>query len=83
MAGRFELLLNRVQTPSETEFVAVGINQVEEALIRLGIAGRRGWLAPCCQRTFIECINIGDVEDNAAHQDQGRSAPARPDLPAM
>jgi hypothetical protein len=34
MAGRFELLLgeNREQRPGETEFVAVGVNQVEEAL---------------------------------------------------
>jgi hypothetical protein len=66
MAGCFELLLTREQRPSETEFVAVGVNQVEEALTPLGIAGCGGWLARCCERTFIECINIGDVGDNAA-----------------
>src|SRR5580704_14671296 len=38
MAGRFELLLvrDREQRPSEAEFVAVGVNQVEEALTPLG-----------------------------------------------
>src|SRR6266481_3658831 len=46
MAGRFELLLdgNREQRPSETEFVAVGVNEVEEALTPFGILGRGSWL---------------------------------------
>jgi hypothetical protein len=39
---------------------------MEEALTPFGIAGFGGWLAPCRERTFIKCINIGDVEDNAA-----------------
>ena len=67
MAGRFELLLegNRKQRPSETEFVAVGVNEVEKALTPLGVAGRASWLAPCCERTVIKCIDIGDVEDHA------------------
>ena len=66
MAGFFELLLNREQRPSETEFVAVRVCEVEEALSPFGIAGRGRWLAPCCERTVVKCINIGDVKDNAS-----------------
>jgi len=42
MAGRFEPLLDgkRGQRSSETEFVTVGVNWVEEALTPFGIAGR-------------------------------------------
>src|SRR6202790_4808782 len=41
MAGRFELLLGRnlEQRPSATEFVALGVNEVEEALTPFGIVG--------------------------------------------
>src|ERR1700724_3331768 len=65
MAGRFELLLDgdREQRPSETEFVAVGVNQVEEALTPLGIAGHGSWLVSRCERTVVKCVNIGNVED--------------------
>jgi hypothetical protein len=65
MAGRFELLLdgNREQRPGETEFVAVGVNEVEEALTPLGIAGRGSWLVSRCERTVVKCVNIGNVED--------------------
>ena len=67
MAGCFELLLegNREQRPSETEFVAVGVNQVEEALTPFGIAGRGRGLAPRYERTVVKCVNIGNVEDYA------------------
>jgi hypothetical protein len=76
MADHFELLLdgNREQRSSETEFVTVGVNQVEEALTPLGIAARSSWLAPRCERTFVRCINVGHVEDYPPHQDQRRSA---------
>src|SRR6476661_4911679 len=45
MAGRFELLLegNREQRSSETEFVAIGVGQTEEALTPFGVAGRGSW----------------------------------------
>src|SRR5260370_26109668 len=43
----FSLEGNRKQRPSETEFVAVGVNEVEKALTPLGVAGRASWLAPC------------------------------------
>ena len=68
MAGRFELLLdgNRKQRPSETEFVAVGVNQMEEALTPFGVARRSRWLAPRCERTVVKFINTGDVEDYAS-----------------
>src|SRR5258708_32154580 len=50
MAGRFEMLLdgNREQRPSETEFVAVGGNQVTEALTPFGIAGHGSRLVALC-----------------------------------
>src|SRR5450759_2476683 len=65
MAGRSELLLdgNREQKPSETEFVAVGINYVEEALTPFGVAGRSSWLVSRCERTVVKCVNIRNVED--------------------
>jgi hypothetical protein len=53
------------QKPSETEFVAVGVNEVDEALTPFGVAGRSSWLAPRCERTVVKFINIGDVEDYA------------------
>src|SRR6267142_3159354 len=65
MAGRFELLLdgNREQRPSETEFVAIGVKWVEEALTPFGIVGHGNWLVSRCERTVVKCINIGNVED--------------------
>src|SRR5712675_2257514 len=65
MAGRFELLLdgNREQRPSETEFVAVGVNEVEEALTPFGVLGRGSWLVSRCERTVVKCVDIGNVED--------------------
>src|SRR5258708_12543625 len=56
MAGRFELLLdgNREQRPSETEFVAVGVNEEEEALTPFSILGRRRWLVSRCARTLVK-----------------------------
>src|ERR1700733_10447050 len=65
MVGRFELLLdgNREQRPSETEFVAVGVNQVEEALTPFGIVGHSSWLVSRRERTVVKCVNIGNVED--------------------
>src|SRR5260370_26077411 len=56
MAGRFELLLdgNREQGPRETEFVAVGVNEVEEALAPFGILGRGSWLVSRCERTLVK-----------------------------
>jgi hypothetical protein len=52
MAGRFEPLLdgNPEQRPSETEFVAAGVNWAEEALTPFGIAGHCSWLASRCSR---------------------------------
>jgi hypothetical protein len=44
------------QKPSETEFVAVGVNKVEEALTPFGVAGRSSWLAPRCERTVVKLI---------------------------
>lgn len=65
MAGRFGLLLDgiRAQRPSETEFVAVGVDQVEEALTPFGVAGRGSWLESRYERTVVKCVNIGNVED--------------------
>jgi hypothetical protein len=65
MAGRFELLLDRdrEQRPSEAEFVAVGVNQVEESLTPFGVVGHGSWLVSRCERTVVECVNIGNVED--------------------
>src|SRR5258705_8575307 len=65
MAGRFELLLegNREQRPSETEFVAIGVNQVEEALTPFSIAGHGSRLVARCERAVVKCVNIGNVED--------------------
>src|SRR3979409_2279964 len=53
MAGPFELLWdgNREQRPSETEFVTVGVIEVEEALTPFGIAGRASWPVPRCECT--------------------------------
>src|ERR1700726_3375892 len=67
MAGRFELLLdgNREQRPNKTEFVAVGVNWVEEALTPFGIVGHGSWLVSRCERTVVKCVNIGNVEDYA------------------
>src|SRR3979411_1558039 len=65
MAGRFELLLdgNREQRPGETKFVAVGVNEVEEALTPFGSAGHGSWLVSRCECTVVKCVNIGNVED--------------------
>ena len=65
MTGRFRLLLdgNRRQRPSETEFVAVGVNEVEEALTPFGIAGHGSWLVSRFERTVVKCVDIGNVED--------------------
>ena len=65
MAGRFGLLLDgiRVQRLSETEFVAVGVDQVEEALTPFGVAGHGSWLESRYERTVVKCVNIGNVED--------------------
>src|ERR1700688_688386 len=67
-AGRFELLLdrNRQQRPSEAEFVAVGVSQMEEALTPFGVAGRGSWLVSRCECTVVKCVNIGNVEDYPA-----------------
>src|SRR3954454_19972856 len=53
------------QRPREAEFVTIWIGQVEVALAPFGIAGRRRWREPCCMRTRIEAIHIGDIEDHA------------------
>src|ERR1700731_2981531 len=65
MAGCFEPLLDsdREQRPGETEFVAVGVNQVEEALTPFGVAGHGSWLVSRSERTVVKCVNIGNVED--------------------
>src|ERR1700680_3023716 len=65
MACRLDLLLdgNREQRPNETEFVAVGVNWVEEALTPFGIVGHGSWLVSRCERTVVKCVNIGNVED--------------------
>src|SRR5437899_10485111 len=46
MTGRFELPSagSREQRSSEIEFVAVGVNYVEEALTPFGIVGHGSWL---------------------------------------
>src|SRR6267154_3479924 len=68
MAGRFELLLDgsREQRPSETEFVAIGVIEVEEALTPFGIARRGSRLVSRCECTVVKCVNIGNVEDYPA-----------------
>src|SRR5437868_2999293 len=53
------------QRPGETELVAVGIDQVEEALAPFGVAGRRRWPAARGERAVVKFIDIGDVEDDA------------------
>src|SRR4051812_16981945 len=52
--------------PRETEFVTIGIGQVEVALTPFGIARSRRWREPCCTRTRIEAIHIGHIEDHAS-----------------
>src|SRR5438874_1688955 len=56
MAGRLELLLDgiRVQKPSETELVAVGVDQVDEALTPFGVAGHGSWLESRYERTVVK-----------------------------
>src|SRR3954453_16450078 len=55
-----------LQKPSETEFVAVRVNYVEEALTPFGVAGRSSWLASRCERTVVKFINTGDIENYAS-----------------
>ena len=55
---------NRKQRPGETEFVAVGVIEVEEALAPFGIAGHGSWQVSRCERTVVKCVNIGHVEDD-------------------
>ena len=62
-AARVAIGGNREQGPSETEFVAVGVNEVEEALTPFGIAGHGSWLVSRSERAFIKCVNIGNVKD--------------------
>ena len=50
-----------MQTLSETEFVAVGVTQVEKALTPFGVAGRSSWLVPRRERTVVERFNIGNI----------------------
>ena len=45
--------------------MAVGVKKVEEAFTPFGVARRSSWLASRCERTAVEFINIGDVEDYA------------------
>jgi adenosine/AMP kinase len=56
----FELLLdgNRKQRPSETEFVAVGVNQMEGALMPFGIVGRGSWLVSRCERSAAASMRV-------------------------
>src|SRR4051812_32109238 len=63
IARRFERLLDG-QRPSEAEFVAVGVDQVEEALTPFGIAGRGSWFVSRCARTVVKRVDIGNVEDD-------------------
>src|SRR5258708_38012255 len=65
MAGRFGLLLDgdREQRPGGTEFVAVGVIEVEEALTPFGIAGHGSWQGSRIERPAAKCVNIGHVED--------------------
>jgi hypothetical protein len=49
--------------PIETEFVAVGVNEVEEALTPFGIAGHSSWLVSRSERTVVKCVNIGNIRD--------------------
>src|ERR1700716_2074620 len=66
MAGRFLLLMdgNREQRASETGFVGVGVDQVEEALTPFGVVGHGSRLVSRCERTVVKCVNIGNVEDH-------------------
>src|SRR5215212_6882331 len=59
------LLFNaiRQQTPCETKFVAIGVNEVEEALTPFGIAGRVHWLQSRCAGSVVKDVNISNVED--------------------
>ena len=56
----FELLLdgNREQRPGETEFVAVGVNQMEGALMPFGIVGRGSWLVSRCERSAVASMRV-------------------------
>ena len=54
--------------------MAVGVDQVEEALTPFGVAGHGSWLESRYERTVVKCVNIGNVEDYPPHQDQRRSA---------
>ena len=44
--------------------MAVGVNLVEEALTPFGITGHSSRLVSRCERAFVKCVNIGDVEDD-------------------
>jgi len=37
---------------------------VAEALTPFGIAGHSRWLVSLCERAFVKCVSIGDVEDD-------------------
>src|SRR5205807_1186020 len=52
---------HRAQRSSETEFVAVGVGKVEEALAPFSIAGHGGWLQSRGERELVNCVNIGNV----------------------
>src|SRR5438477_12983266 len=59
--GRLRRAAIGEQRSSEAEFVAVGVNEVEEALTPFGIAGHSSWLVSRCERSVVKCVNIGNI----------------------
>src|SRR2546423_6733074 len=56
----------RPQRPRETELVPIGVGEMKVAFSPFGIAGHGRGLAPGHQRALVECIDVRDVEDDAA-----------------
>ena len=54
------------QRPRKTELVPIRVCQVEIALAPFGVAGRGRWLMSGCQRLRESCIDVPDIEDDAA-----------------
>jgi hypothetical protein len=55
-----------LQWPSEAQFVAVRIGQVEEPLAPFGIARCRVWSITGRDHALIEAVDVGMVEDDTS-----------------
>ncbi len=58
----------------ETQFVSVGVNEMEISLAPLGVTRRGLGRKPCCDRQTVDRVDVGDVDD---HPPPAASAPLR------